>query len=168
MIVEQERSRCHLLKTQQSAGQIERLRAVLALIVGFLGLAAIGTLPARGQTPPGYNALFQDSPRTDQLTQADLPNLGRLVVLEATSMFVHARSDLADSTESSFLLNEITTVWQAADAFVAAMSYYPTEAERLDAGRLAFPSLEVAFDRLRDTIGRFPALPSGSRSTSAT
>jgi hypothetical protein len=130
--------------------------ATLLLIQLFLGLGLWPPSQSLAQTPPGYNALFDDSPRTDQLTQADIPNLGRLVMLEAMSMFVHVRSDLADTLDSYVLLNEITTVWHAADAFVAATSYYPTEALRLDAGRLAFPSLETAFERLRDSLQRFP------------
>lgn len=128
----------------------------LVCIVLCLGLGSALSSRAAAQTAPGYIALFQDPPRTDQLTQADLPNLGRLVVLEATSMFVHARSDLYGSPESFYLLNDITTVWHAADAFVAAVSYYPSEAERLQAGRLVFPNLQAAYDRLRDRIQQFP------------
>jgi hypothetical protein len=108
------------------------------------------------QTPPTYPELFQDPPRFDQLTQADVSNLGRLVVLEATSMFVHVRSDLAYSPELYSLLNDVVTVWHAADAFVAAVSYFPTEAQRIDAGRLAFPNLEAAFNQLRGSFLRFP------------
>ncbi len=130
--------------------------AALLLIMLAPGLDSWSGSRARAQTAPGYSALFEDPPRTDQLTQADIPNLGRLVVLEATSMFVHVRSDLANSPESYGLLDDVTTVWHAADAFVAAVSYYPTEAQSLEAGRLVFPSLQSAYDQLRNTLGRFP------------
>ncbi|MGC8641967.1 MAG: hypothetical protein ACP5XB_19040 [Isosphaeraceae bacterium] len=143
-------------RSQPDGNDLGKATTALAMIVLFLSLDSLLALQADAQTAPGYIALFQDPPRTDQLTQADLPNLGRLVVLEATSMFVHARSDLYGSPESFYLLNDINTVWHAADAFVAAVSYYPTEAQRIEAGRLVFPSLQLAYDRLRDRIGHFP------------
>jgi hypothetical protein len=128
------------------------------LVLVAIGLACEAWAPAQAwaQTPPSYSELFQDPPQYNQLTQDDLPNLGRLVALEATSMFVHVRSDLGTTAESYALLNEITTVWHAADAFVAATSYFPTEVQRIQAGRLVFPTLQAAFFQLRDSLGRFP------------
>jgi len=132
------------------------LTAVLGATLGALSL--LFTVPsALCQTPPGYEELFQDPPRSDQLTQADLPNLGRLVALEATSMFVHARSELRNSPDSPLLLEEISTLWNAADAFTAA-STYPLGSQRIQAGRLTFPELEEAFNRVKATLGRMPGI----------
>jgi len=135
----------------------EKMVAVLGAMVGVLSI--LMPVPgALGQTGPGYQELFQDPARTDQLTRADLPNMGRLVVLEATSMFVHARSELRDSPDSYRLLDEITTLWNAADAFTAAVSFYPLESQRIQAGRLTFPELEEAFYRVKRTLGTLPGM----------
>ena len=135
----------------------EKMTAVLGTMVGVLSI--LRPVPgALGQTAPGYSELFQDPARTDQLTRADLPNMGRLVVLEATSMFVHARSELRDSPDSYLLLDEITTLWNAADAFTAAVSFYPLESQRIQAGRLTFPDLEEAFYQVRNTLGTMPGI----------
>ena len=91
--------------------------AVLALLV-----SPGGSRQAFGQTAPAYPELYRDPPRTDQLTPADLPNLGRQVMLEATSMFVHVRSELSDSPEAFRLLDQIRALWNEADAFTAAVS----------------------------------------------
>jgi hypothetical protein len=144
---------------QQSQRKKELMtrRSLVALVLTlFVICALIPGSSAPGQTPPGYSALFQDSPRTDQLTQADLPNLGRLVVLEATSMFVHARSELSDSPTSYRLLADINTLWNAADAFTAAVAYYPLEWQNIEAGRLTLPDLEAAFNQVRATFGVLP------------
>jgi hypothetical protein len=140
--------------------RIQRKKTKAAVLGAVLGaFAVLAPLPsAPCQTPPAYPQLFQDPPRTDQLTQADLPNLGRLVVLEATSMFVHARTELADSPASYRLLEQITTLWNAADAFTAAVSYYPLESQGIEAGRLTFPDLEAAFDQVRATLGTLPGI----------
>ena len=37
-------------------------------------------------------------------------------------MFVHVRSELANSPEAYLLLDQIRTLWNEADAFVAAVS----------------------------------------------
>ncbi len=132
------------------------LTAVLGATLGALSLL-FAAPSALCQTPPGYEELFQDPPRSDQLTQADLPNLGRLVALEATSMFVHARSELRNSPDSALLLEEISTLWNAADAFTAA-STYPLGSQRIQAGRLTFPELEEAFYRVKATLGRMPGI----------
>ena len=116
------------------------LAAALMPIVLLLGIDGRFQALASAQTPPGYTELFEDPPRTDQLTQADLPNLGRLVVLEATSMFVHARSDLYGSPECTSCW-PISTRSGAADAFVAAVSGNPSQAQEIEAGRLVFPDL---------------------------
>ncbi len=135
----------------------DKMTAVLGAMAGVLSM--LMPVPgALGQTAPGYQELFQDPARTDQLTRADLPNMGRLVVLEATSMFVHARSELRDSPDSYRLLDEITTLWNAADAFTAAVSFYPLESQRIQAGRLTFPELEAAFYRVRRTLGTLPGM----------
>ncbi len=135
----------------------DKMTAVLGAMVGVLSMF-MPVPGALGQTAPGYQELFQDPARTDQLTQADLPNMGRLVVLEATSMFVHARSELRDSPDSYRLLDEITTLWSAADAFTAAVSFYPLESQRIQAGRLTFPELEEAFYRVKRTLGTLPGM----------
>ncbi len=132
------------------------LTAVLGATLGALSLLLAGP-SALCQTPPGYEELFQDPPRSDQLTQADLPNLGRLVALEATSMFVHARSELRNSPDSALLLEEISSLWNAADAFTAAATY-PLGSQRIQAGRLTFPELEEAFYRVKATLGRMPGI----------
>jgi hypothetical protein len=131
------------------------LRVCLTGVLLFFG-GPWGGPVSSGQTPPAYSDLFQDAPRTDRLTPADLPNLGRLVVLEATSMFVHVRSELADSPASYRLLDQIRTLWNAADAFTAAVAYYPLESQRIEAGRLALPDLEAAFENVRSTFGVLP------------
>jgi len=86
----------------------------LVVIALLFGLNPWLPSPVLGQTPPAYPELYRDPPRTDQLTPADLPNLGRQVILEATSMFVHARTELADSPESFRLLDPIMTLWNVA------------------------------------------------------
>jgi len=73
-------------------------------------------------------------------------------------MFVHARSELRDSPDSYRLLDEITTLWNAADAFTAAVSFYPLESQRIQAGRLTFPDLEEAFYQVKGTLGRMPGI----------
>ena len=135
--------------------------AVLAATVSALSILMPG-LGALGQTGPAYRELYGDPPRTDQLTQADLPNLGRLVALESTSMFVHARSEFRVSPDSYRLLSEITTLWNAADAFTAAVAYSPLESERNQAGRLTFPDLEAAFYQVRGTLGTLPGISTRS------
>jgi hypothetical protein len=155
---------------EQSLGPVQgRMRLVpriclktilfcLPVVVPALMVSLAGTRLASAQTRPGYQELFEDPPRTDQLTQADLPNLGRLVVLEATSMFVHARSELLDSPASFRLLDEINTLWNSADAFTAAVAFSPNENQRIEAGRLVFPELEAAFHRVRTTLGTLPGI----------
>ncbi|MGO9599827.1 MAG: hypothetical protein ACLP7Q_17695 [Isosphaeraceae bacterium] len=146
-------------KQRRSSGGILPLAAALAVILGYV-------LPqhyrcggsAWGQTPPAYPELFEDPPWTGRLTQADLPNLGRLVVLEATSMFVHARTEFANSPESFRVLQQVDAVWTQADAFTAAVSFYRFPAQSVEAGRLAYPGLEAAFLQLRETLGRVPGL----------
>ncbi len=132
------------------------ITASLAAWVTTLLLCVFTTGDGLSQTPPGYNELFRDPPRTDSLTPADLPNLGRLVALEAISMFVHARSELRSSPESAQLLAEITTLWNAADAFTSAVSDYPQESQRIEAGRLTLPQLETAFYQVKQTQGSLP------------
>ncbi|MFO0893275.1 MAG: hypothetical protein U0790_29570 [Isosphaeraceae bacterium] len=110
-------------------------------------------------TPAEYQDLFRDSPQLDRLTQADLPNLGRLVVLEATSMFVHARSELSSSPNGFRLLEAIRSVWSAADGFTATVADGPDPGLSLDAGRLSFADLEAAYNQLR---GTFAAMPGGA------
>jgi hypothetical protein len=127
---------------------------MVTVLVGTLFL--LPALPASGQTPPAYPELFQDPPRTDQLTQADLSNLSRQVSLEATSMFVHVQADLADNPLSGRLLEDITAVWRAADAFTGAVTDDPSAPRRIDAGLLVFPDLDEAFNRLRANLGIFP------------
>ena len=116
-------------------------------------------LPSRdvfSQVPPGYQELFRDPPRTDELTPADLPNLGRQVVLEAISMYSHALSEIRNSPYSNRLYAAITTLWNAANDFTAALSFSPLETAGIPAARLTFPELEAAFYQLRDTLGNAP------------
>lgn len=145
------------LSETRSAGprRVPSSTALVLVIVG-IGLALLPTRAVQAQTGPTYPELFRAPGRTDQLTQADVPNLARLVMLEASSMFVHARVDLQGSPESYVLLNDINAVWSAADSFVAALSFAPSYAESIEGGRLVFPQLVAAYDRLRATIGRFP------------
>jgi hypothetical protein len=135
------------------------IAAALAVILGFVVPRHSGRGgSAWGQTPPAYPELFQDPPQTAGFTQTDLPNLGRQVVLEATSMFVHARSELADSPESFLVLRQVNEVWTQADAFTAAVSFYRFPEQSIPAGRLAYPGLEAAFLQLRATLGRVPGI----------
>ena len=127
----------------------------------FPGLVSLmfclaGTSLAWRQTPPAYPELYQDPARTDQLTPADLPNLGRQVVLEATSMFVHARSELSDSPAAFRLLDQIRLLWDEADGFTAAVSATAPATRALEAGWLAFPDLDAAFQRVRSTLEVLP------------
>jgi hypothetical protein len=128
----------------------------LACIVLF-HCATLGPyFSANAQTPPTYPELFVNPPRTDQLTQADLPNLSRLVVLESIAMFSNVTSELYEIREDSRLQNLIRNLWYAADQFNAAVSLYPTQVEQVAAGRLVFPDLAFAFDQIRGTLGRMP------------
>jgi hypothetical protein len=111
---------------------------------------------ASAQTPPTYPELFANPPQTEQLTQADLPNLSRIVVLESIAMFSNVTSELYEIREDNRLQNLIRDLWYAADQFNAAVSLYPTVAERVAAGRLTFPDLAAAFDQIRGTLGRMP------------
>ena len=80
-------------------------RLFTALVTVPVGALLI-FLPSRdvfSQVPPGYQELFRDPPRTDELTPADLPNLGRQVVLEAISMYSHALSEIRNSPYSNRL-----------------------------------------------------------------
>ena len=109
-----------------------------------------------GRTAPAYPELYRDPPRTDQLIPADLPNLARQVVLEATSMFVHARSELSDSPEAFRLLDQIRALWNEADAFTAAVSTGDSASRALEAGWLVYPDLDAAYQRVRSTLEVLP------------
>ncbi len=140
-----------------TAGPSASASVVLLVVLStVLGIPRVGM----AQNPlPNYQRLFEDPPRTDLLTPADLPNLGRLVVLEATSMFVHARSELANSPNAFRMLDEIRNLWSAADAFTAAVADDPTSPLAIEAGRLSFGDLEAAFAQVRDS---FAVLPGGA------
>src|SRR3954464_7077784 len=110
---------------------------VMLLTLGatlFLGSTTLAQSPA-------YPELFRDPPRASDVTTADLPNLGRLVVLTATSMFVHAREELYDSPGGRRLLDQVGDLWIAADAFTAAVSFESLETPRIQAGLLSLPDL---------------------------
>ncbi len=128
----------------------------MTCIVLFLCSALAPLFPANAQTPPTYPELFVNPPETEQLTQADLPNLSRIVVLESIAMFSNVTSELYEIRENSGLQNLIRDLWYAADQFNAAVSLYPTNAERVAAGRLTFPDVAAAFDQIRGTLGRMP------------
>jgi hypothetical protein len=145
-------------KQRRSNDEVLPITAALALILGIIVPQHSGGGSAWGQTPPAYPELFQDPPQTAGFTQADLPNLGRQVVLEATSMFVHARTELADSPESFRVLRDVDAVWTQADAFTAAVSFYRFPEQSIEAGRLVFPNLEAAFLRLRARLGSVPGI----------
>jgi hypothetical protein len=131
------------------------MRPVFNLIVGLCVILSVITT-ARAQTAPAYPELFNDPPQYSQLTQADLPNLARQVVLETTSMFVHARTELYDSTAGSALLNQINLLWNTAAAFDASVSSNPTDRRTTDAGRLVFPDVQAAFGQIQDSMTRVP------------
>ncbi|MBV8487724.1 MAG: hypothetical protein JO161_05550, partial [Planctomycetaceae bacterium] len=146
-------------KQRRSSGGVLPLAAALAVMLGFVVPQPYGRGgSAWSQTPPAYSELFEDPPWTGRLTQADLPNLGRLVVLEATSMFVHARTEYSNSLESFRVLQQVNEVWTQADAFTAAVSFYRLPSQSIEAGRLVYPDLEAAFLQLRATLGRVPGL----------
>ena len=131
------------------------IKVFLATVIGVPAIFPV--MPAAlGQVAPGYRELFRPPYRTDELTPADLPNLGRLVTLEAISMYVHVRAEMRNSPESYRLLAEIITLWNAADDFTAAISYYPLETQGIEAGRLTFPQLEAAFYQVKVTQGSLP------------
>ena len=129
------------------------LRLVTTLAVGAILVIAA---PASAQTPPTYPELFQEPLPTPRLTAADLPNLGRLVSLEATSMYVHARDELYDSPAGRRLLDDIGNVWISADAFTAAVSFDSVDASRVEAGLLTLPDLLAAYGRLRESVDTIP------------
>ena len=79
----------------------------MACIVLFLCSALAPLFPANAQTPPTYPELFVNPPQTEQLTQADLPNLSRLVVLESIAMFSNVTSELYEIREDHRLQNLI-------------------------------------------------------------
>ncbi|WP_165222723.1 hypothetical protein [Aquisphaera insulae] len=136
-------------------GSRRQLRHALGLVAWLsLGLGLSGA--ARAQVGPTYSGLFDDPPRTDRLAPADLANLGRLVVLEATSMYDHARSEFLNSPAGPPLLAEIQEVWRAGDDFTAAIAFSPDRPSGLEAGRLAYPALEQAYARLRDRMDNTP------------
>lgn len=131
------------------------IAARLLPVILILFLIATAT-PVSGQLSPSYSELFQDPLPAVRLTPADLPNLGRLVSLEATSMFVHAREEFFDTGVSRRLLSDVGDVWIAADAFTAAVSFDPRDSRRVEAGILAFPDLMNAFGRLRQSVDMIP------------
>ncbi|MGZ3387453.1 MAG: hypothetical protein ACXVB5_21475 [Isosphaeraceae bacterium] len=134
----------------------DKMTAVLGAMVGVLSM--LMPVPgALGQTAPGYQELFQDPDRTDQLTRADFAQHGP-PGRPRSDLDVRARSELRDSPDSYRLLDEITTLWSAADAFTAAVSFYPLESQRIQAGRLTFPELEEAFYRVKRTLGTLPGM----------
>jgi hypothetical protein len=136
-----------------------RDKMTVTLVATMVAVSLLMPVPgALSQTAPGYQELFQDPARTDQLTQADLPNMGRLVVLEATAMLVHARSELGDSPNAYRLLTEITTLWNAANTFTIAVATFPLESQSIQAGRLTFPELEAAFYQVSGTLGTLPGM----------
>jgi hypothetical protein len=128
----------------------------MACIVLFLGATLVAPFSANAQTPPTYPELFVNPPQTEQLTQADLPNLSRIVVLESIAMFSNVTSELYEIREDNRLQNLIRVLWYAADQFNAAVSLYPTLTEGVAAGRLTFPDVATAFDEIRGTLGRMP------------
>jgi hypothetical protein len=140
------------------------MTALLSATLGSLAMLIVVPPHALGQARPAYPEsyrpaypeLFQDPMRTDLITPADLPNLGRLVTLEATSMFVHARSELYNSPDSYRLLDDIVALWNAADAFTAAVFYDPVDSQSIQAGRLTFPQLDTAYYQVRRTLGILP------------
>ncbi len=139
--------------------RIGRFHLRIAGLAVLAGLA--GTHPSSAQPPATeYQALFRDPSVTTNITLADLPNLGRLVSLEATSMYLYARSDLMDSPRSYLLLNAIMRLWNAADAFTAAAGYYPMEYQRISAALLVYPDLELAYYQVRNQLVRLPAASS--------
>jgi hypothetical protein len=129
---------------------------IMAWIILFLYTTLVPLFAANAQTPPTYPELFVNPPQTEQLTQADLPNLSRLVVLESISMFNNSRAELYESPNGYRLLNLIRDLWYAADQFNAAVSLYPTVAEAVAAGRLTFSDVATSFDEIRGTLGRLP------------
>jgi hypothetical protein len=138
-------------------GTVGRLRAsrVWSLTAAAaVAVAAPGT--ASSQTAPAYPEIFRDPPETARLNQDDLANLGRIVVLEASSMFVHARAELSSSPDAYRLLTQISEVWSAGDAFISAVTFSETAAERAEAARLTYPDLEAAYMNLRSSLGAFP------------
>ena len=135
---------------------MKALPRTMACIVLFLCSTLLPLFAANAQTPPTYPELFVNPPQTEQLTQADLPNLSRLVVLESISMFNYTRAELYDTPEGYRLLNLIRDLWYAADQFNAAVSGYPTLAERVAAGRLTFPDVAAAFEPIRGSLGLVP------------
>jgi hypothetical protein len=144
-------------KPRRSRGGVLPRLVAFAIILGFALFPQVGRGGAAwGQTPPAYPELFEDPPWTGRLTQADLPNLGRLVALEATSMFVHARTEFQQSLESTRVLQQVDAVWNQADAFTAAVSFYRFPSQSIEAGRLVYPGLEAAYLQLRDTLERLP------------
>ena len=131
-----------------------RLTHALVLVLAFLVGHLI--LPRAWSQPPRYAELFQDPPVANGMTQADLPNLGRMVTLEATAMFVNARAELADSPAGFQLIPQIQELERAADSFTASVSFYRFENDRVEAGRLTFPDLDQAFQRIRANLGALP------------
>jgi hypothetical protein len=130
--------------------------AVRLSIAGLL-LALLTSAPhSPGQLAPTYPELFGEPLPSLSLTPADLPNLGRLVVLEATSMFVHARQELYESPSGGRLVEDISALWVAADAFTAAVSFDSVDARRVEAGLLALPDLLAAYGRLRESVDTIP------------
>jgi hypothetical protein len=106
--------------------------------------------------PPTYEEFTRDPLPNYQLTPNDLRNLGRLVVLEATSMYVHASDELYDSPAGRQLIDDITGVWIAADAFTAAVWFDPGDPRIAEAGMLSLPDLQAAYERLRATMQIVP------------
>ena len=124
------------------------------MILLSLSLNPLPYSRSSGQTPPAYPELYRDPARTDQLTPADLPNLGRQVVLEATSMFVHVtvRAGRQPGGLSSARPD------QGCSGTRPTRSWRPSPRERpasqaLEAGCAGLPDLEAAFERVRATMG---------------
>jgi hypothetical protein len=135
------------------------MRPALCIFLQFAIAGALALLlpsSSFGQLPPTYEEFTRDPLPNYQLTPNDLPNLGRLVVLEATSMYVHASDELFDSPAGRQLIDDIAGVWIAADAFTAAVWFDPADPRIAEAGMLSLPDLQAAFERLRATMQIVP------------
>ncbi len=148
-----EQRRQDLVKIKCKYLESKNSTVLLFVVIGILG----GQSGALAQLrPTQLQELFRDPPRADRITRADLPNLGRLVVLEATSMFVHARSELVNSPNGFRLLDQIREVWNAAEFFTAAVDEEPASPLTLEAGRLAYDDLQASYNQLRAVFSEMP------------
>ncbi len=94
----------------------------------------------------------------DQLQPGDLARLARLAVLRSISMLVNVRIDLPDTALGNRLDEDITTLWDASEAFYESVSSSPLDGMSLARAQSFLVLVETAHRRVEASLGGFPAI----------